>query len=63
METFTSFVESIFGVYAPITVIDSTGEIIDSCVNFGYIASVLLMLLFLYFVLKTIGGVIYEWCR
>lgn len=64
LQTFTDFIESIFGVYTPCEVIDSTtGQVIESSINFGYIASVVIFIICLYMLLKTIGGVIYEWLR
>ena len=64
VETFTEFLESIFGSYSPIlTYNETTGELLDSSINFGYIASVVVFLVVLGYLLKTIGGVIYEWLR
>lgn len=63
MVTFYEFIKSIFGTYQPITILDSSNEIVDTCVDFGYIASVLLICLVIYFILKTIGGILYEWLR
>lgn len=64
LQTFTDFIQSIFGQYQPIEIIDSTtGQVIDSAVDFGYIAAVICLLVFVYFVLKTLGGLLYEWLR
>lgn len=64
VQTFTDFLESIFGTYSPILTYDSnTGEFLDSSINFGYICSVVVFLVCLGYLLKTIGGVIYEWLR
>lgn len=64
VQTFTSFMETIFGTYEPCVVTDTTtGQVIEGCINFGYIASVVVFVIFVYFVLKTIGGVLYEWLR
>lgn len=64
VQTFTQFLESIFGQYSPILTYDSTtGDLIDSSINFGYIASVVIFGITLGYLLKTIGGVIYEWLR
>lgn len=63
-QTFTEFLQILFGVYSPILTYDTnTGELLDSSVDFGYICSVVVFLIVLGFVLKTIGGVIYEWLR
>lgn len=63
IQDFYTFIQSIFGIYTPISVLDSNGEIIDYAVDFGYIASVVIFLVVLYLVVKTIGGLIYEWLR
>lgn len=64
MENFTTFIASIFGEYTPSLVVDETsGAVVEGCINFGYIASVVIFILFVYFVLKTIGGILYEWLR
>lgn len=64
LQTFTDFLQSIFGTYSPILTYDNnTGELLDSSINFGYIAAVLIFCLCTYFVFKTIGGLIYEWLR
>lgn len=64
METFTTFLQSIFGEYQPVYVIDNaTGAVLDSSIDWGYIMAVVVFLVCLYFVLKTIGGLIYEWLR
>ena len=63
IENFKTFIESIFGIYQPITEVNSlTGEVISN-VDFGYIASVVIFLVVLCFVLRTVGGLIYEWLR
>ena len=61
--TFTDFIETIFGQYQPIIVYDGNNIPVDTAINFGYIASVILLLVFVIYVLKTVGGVIYEWLR
>ena len=64
LQTFTDYLQSIFGNYSPVLTYDAnTGELLDSSINFGYIASVIIFALVLYFVMKTIGGVIYDWLR
>lgn len=64
METFTDFIDTIFGEYTPSLVIDETsGTVVEGVINFGYIASVVIFIIFVYFVLKTIGGILYEWLR
>ena len=64
IQNFVTFLESIFGTYSPVLTYDSTtGELIDSSINFAYICAVLIFCIVLYFVLKTIGGLIYEWLR
>lgn len=64
LQTFTDFLQSIFGTYSPVLTFDSTtGELLDSSIDFGYIASVVIFLVVLLYILKTIGGVIYEWLR
>lgn len=64
VQTFTQFLEDIFGQYNPVLTYDTnTGELIDSSINFGYIASVVIFCITLGYLLKTIGGVIYEWLR
>ena len=62
-QTFTDFLTTIFGTYTPIEIIDQSGAIVDTCVDFGYIMSVIVLLVFVWAVLKTIGGLVYEWCR
>lgn len=62
MENFNTFIQSIFGVYSPITEIDASGTLV-SFTDWGYVASVVIFCITLYFVLKTIGGIIYEWLR
>lgn len=59
MDTFTTFFYSIFGEYEPIVVEGAT----EPVTNWGYILAVVMLLIFTYQVLKTIGGIIYEWCR
>lgn len=61
--TFTDFIETIFGQYQPITVYDGNNVPVDTAINFGYIASVVIFIIFLLYLLKTIGGIIYEWLR
>lgn len=64
VQNFTTFLEDIFGQYSPILTYDSTtGELIDSSINFGYICAVVIFCITLGYLLKTIGGVIYEWLR
>lgn len=64
VQTFTEFLESIFGIYEPCVVTDTTtGQVIEGCINFGYIASVVIFCIVLIYLVKTIGGVIYEWLR
>ena len=64
IQTFTEYLQSIFGTYSPILTYDAnTGELLDSSINFGYIASVFIFALVLYFIMKTIGGIIYDWLR
>ena len=63
MSTFTDFIESIFGQYQPCVVYDTNNVPVDTAINFGYIASVVLLCIFVIYVLKTVGGVIYEWLR
>ena len=63
MSTFTDFIESIFGQYQPCIVYDANNVPVDTAINFGYIASVVLLCIFVIYVLKTVGGVIYEWLR
>lgn len=64
VQTFTDFLQSIFGVYTPITITDTTtGAVVDTCIDFGYICAVVVFLVCVWFVLKTIGGLIYEWLR
>lgn len=64
LENFIVFIQSIFGQYQPIYAIDqNTGEILDSSIDWSYIAGVVIFIIVLYFVLKTIGGLIYEWLR
>lgn len=64
MNTFVDFIESLFGVYEPCIVTDqTTGTVIESMTNWGYILAVLIFIVFLWFVMKTIGGIVYEWCR
>ena len=63
VQTFTDFIESIFGTYTPCLIVDGSGTIIESAINWGYIASVVIFIIFMIYVLKTIGGVIYEWLR
>lgn len=64
-ETFTDFLESIFGTYEPCVVTDTTtGQVLEGCINFGYIASVVVFTVVLLYLLKTLGGVIHDWlCR
>lgn len=64
LQTFTQFLENIFGTYSPVLTYNAnTGELIDSAINFGYICSVVIFCIVLCYVLKTIGGLIYEWLR
>lgn len=64
LQTFTDFLESIFGAYSPILTYDTnTGELLDSSINWGYISAIVIFCLVLGYVLKTIGGLIYEWLR
>ena len=35
-QTFTDFLTTIFGTYTPIEIIDQSGAIVDTCVDFGY---------------------------
>lgn len=64
LQTFTDYLQSIFGEYSPVLTYDSnTGELLDSSINFGYIASVVIFIVVLYFIMKTVGGVIYDWLR
>lgn len=51
--------DNIFGQYQPIYVIDqATGEVLDSSIDWGYICCVAVFLIFLYMVLRCIGGII-----
>ena len=61
--SFYDFIVSIIGTYNPIVIYDSNNEVIDTCVDFSYIFGILILVIFIYQILKTIGGVIYEWCR
>lgn len=63
MNTFTDFIETIFGTYEPCVVYDGNNIPVETSINFGYIASVVLLCIFVIYVLKTVGGVIYEWLR
>lgn len=64
LDNFIIFIQSIFGQYQPIYLLDqNTGEVLDSSIDWGYIAGVIIFIVVLYFVLKTIGGLIYEWLR
>lgn len=62
LQTFTNFLQSIFGVYTPYSFTDSNG-VTYLTPDFGYIAAVLIFSIVLFFVLKTIGGLLYEWLR
>lgn len=62
IQYFKDFIESIFGTYQPI-LIDDNGTIIDYSPDWGYIIAGVIFCIFLYSMLKTIGGIIYEWCR
>ena len=64
LQNFVTFLESIFGTYMPVLTFDSnTGELLDSSINFAYIGAVVIFCIVLCYVLKTIGGLIYEWLR
>lgn len=63
IQTFYDFIIGIIGQYQPIVIYDSNNEVVESCIDFGYILGVLILIVFIYYVLKTIGGIIYEWCR
>lgn len=64
LDNFIVFIQSIFGEYQPIYLLDqNTGEVLDSSIDWGYITGVVIFIVVLYFVLKTIGGLIYEWLR
>lgn len=59
-----SIFSNIFGSYEPIYLYDSTtGEFLDASINWGYIASIIVFGICLWFILKTIGGLVYEWLR
>lgn len=58
-ETLTDYLINVFGEYTPCIISDpSTGNIIESSINWGYICSVVIFCIVLFAVLKTIGGVI-----
>ena len=62
-ETLTDYLINIFGQYNPIAVTDpNTGDIIDLCIDWGYICSVIIFCIVLYAVLKCVGGVIRAIC-
>lgn len=63
IQTLTDFIQSIFGIYNPIPILDSNSEVIDYSPDIGYISAVVIFCICLYMLLKTIGGVIYEWLR
>lgn len=62
LETFYIFIQSIFGVYQPCLVAGDGGSV-QALTDWGYVASVVIFCIVLIFVLKTVGGVIYEWLR
>lgn len=54
----------IFGTYTPCTtLIDSTNNIYETSINWGYICSVVIFCIVLYMVLKCVGGVIRAICN
>lgn len=56
--------DNIFGQYQPIYVIDqTTGQVLDASIDWGYISSVAVFIIVLYLVLKCIGGLINAVCR
>lgn len=59
MNTFTDFFYTIFGEYEP-CIVEGASE---PATNWGYILAVVMLLLFTFCMLKTIGGIIHEWCR
>lgn len=51
--------DNIFGYYQPVYVYDqNTGELLDSSIDWTYIAAVVIFCIVLYMVLKCVGGVI-----
>lgn len=62
-ETFTEIIERIFGSYQPIDIVNTSGEVIAAEPDYGYIFAMVLFAICLWFLCKTIGGVIYEWLR
>lgn len=60
LQTFTDYLQQIFGTYQPIINYDNSGVAIDTSVNFGYICAVVIFCVVLYCILKLIGGVIHD---
>ena len=52
LQTFTDFLQDIFGVYQPIPILDSSQEVINYSPDFGYIAAVVIFCIVLYQILK-----------
>lgn len=63
MNNFVEFIEGIFGEYQPIVQFDDALQGYVTYADWGYIASVLVYLIVVFFFFKTLGGIIYEWCR
>ena len=64
LDTFYNFFINIFGEYEPCYLYDSnTQEFLDASINWGYVMSIIVFIVVLWLILKTIGGLIYEWLR
>jgi len=64
MNDWNDVITNILGNYEPCYLYDqATGELLDSSINWGYIAQALILIVCIWFIFKTIGGLIYEWLR
>lgn len=58
MNNFITAWENLFGVYSPILILDTEGNIIQYVTDWGYVARVAFFIIVTFCILKLLGGVL-----
>ena len=58
MNNFVSAWETLFGVYTPIPILDTEGNIIEYVTDWGYVSRVAFFIIITFCIFKLLGGVL-----
>lgn len=58
MNNFITAWETLFGVYSPIPILDTEGNIIEYVTDWGYVSRVAFFIIVTFCLLKLLGGVL-----